>query len=112
MHFSLLDLLRCPFCGTKLALVENEALARAGERVVSGVLGCECCAFPIVDGIPVLIADDATREAMHTLEAGHPREAREQLLGLDGGRTAAFRALIGDGTGGTYREAIEILSPD
>ena len=82
MHEHLLDLLRCPFCGTRLSLVENEALVRAGDRIESGVLGCECCAFPIVAGIPVLIADDLTRDAMHALEAGRRDEALFMLLGL------------------------------
>jgi len=69
MDLSLLDLLRCPFCGTRLDLVDNEALVRDGATALWGVLGCQCCAFPIIDGIPVLIADDATRTAMHTMEA-------------------------------------------
>ena len=56
---TLLDLLRCPFCGTRLSLVENDALLRRGTEVESGVLGCECCAFPIVAGIPVLVANGA-----------------------------------------------------
>lgn len=111
MQLSELDVLRCPFCGTGLSLVENDALVRDGDALVSGVLGCECCAFPIVDGIPVLIADDRTREAMHTLEAGHPTDALEQLLGLEGDRLTAFRAAR-DGGPLTYRRAIEILSPD
>jgi uncharacterized protein YbaR (Trm112 family) len=112
MHLAVLDFLRCPFCGTRLALVENEALVRQGDRIDSGVLGCECCAFPIVDGIPVLIADDLTRDAMHTLEAGHRAAALEQLLGLEGDRLSAFRALDAGRDPITYRKAIEILSPD
>ena len=48
---------------------------REGEEIRWGVLGCQCCAFPIVDGIPVLIADDATRAAMHAMEAGRSAEA-------------------------------------
>ena len=70
MDVSLLEVLCCPFCGTGLDLVDNAALLRDGSRVQWGVLGCECCAFPVIDGIPVLIADDATRGAMHAMEAG------------------------------------------
>jgi uncharacterized protein YbaR (Trm112 family)/SAM-dependent methyltransferase len=112
MHDDMLDLLRCPFCGTRLSLVENDALVRAGRRIESGVLGCECCAFPIVAGIPVLIADDTTREAMHTLEAGRGEEALFALLGLDDARANAFRALLARGTQATYRDALAILSLD
>ena len=112
MHDTLLDLLRCPFCGTRLSLVENDALVRRGADVESGVLGCECCAFPIVAGIPVLVADKATRDAMHALEAGRHQAALFALLGLDGVRTEQFGVLLARGAEATYREAIHILSPD
>ena len=88
MHESLLDLLRCPYCGMRVSLVENTALERRGARIESGVLGCECCAFPIVAGIPVLVADDRTRDSMHALEAGHDEAALCLLLGLDDDRRA------------------------
>lgn len=105
--------LRCPFCGTTLDLVENEALVRTADEVTSGVLGCQCCAFPIVAGIPVMLADDRTREAMHTLEAGHHDAALLTLLGLDDGtRRQAFTALLGRTASVTYRAAQDILSPD
>ena len=94
MHETMLELLRCPFCGTRVSLVENDALVRAGDRIESGVLGCECCAFPVVDGIPVMIADDRTRDAMHLLEAGQGEAALFTLLGLDETRGEAFRELL------------------
>ena len=94
MHETMLELLRCPFCGTRVSLVENDALVRAGDRIESGVLGCECCAFPVVDGIPVMIADDRTQDAMHLLEAGQGEAALFALLGLDGTNGEAFRELL------------------
>ena len=112
MHETLLDLLRCPFCGTRLSLVENDALVRRGADVESGVLGCECCAFPIVAGIPVLVADDATRDAMHMLEANRHDAALLALLGLDGDRAEQFGAILARRAEATYREALDILSPD
>jgi uncharacterized protein YbaR (Trm112 family) len=111
MDLSLLDLLRCPFCGTHLDLVDNEALVRDGSRVMWGVLGCQCCAFPVLDGIPVLIADDQTRAAMHAMEAGHKDEALASMLGLDVPATGRLHALLQGGTA-TYRDALEIISPD
>jgi uncharacterized protein YbaR (Trm112 family)/SAM-dependent methyltransferase len=111
MDVSLLDLLRCPFCGTRLDLVSNDALSREGSRIDFGVLGCQCCAFPIVDGIPVLIADDVTRGAMHALEAGRRDDARAALLGLDGAGAERLRAVLDDGSA-TYRLALEIMSRD
>lgn len=113
MQTALLPLLRCPFCGTALDLVDNDALVRRGDHLASAVIGCQCCAFPIVDGIPVLIADDRTRDAMHALEAGHADAARDTLLGLDEApRRDAFRALLARETAATYKDALEILSPD
>ena len=114
MHLTLLDRLRCPFCGTRFTLVDNEALRRDESWLDEGVIGCECSAFPIVAGIPVLIADDATRHAMHTLEAGHRDEALRMLLGLadDAARAEAFRQLIGGDRPPTYRDLLPILSRD
>ena len=111
MHVTLLDMLRCPFCGTCLHLVDNAALARRGDHIESGVLGCECCAFPIVAGIPVLIADAATRDAMHALEGGRSDDALCALLGVDGARAERFRTLLAAGATTSYREALEILGP-
>lgn len=112
MHQSLLDILRCPFCGTALSLVDNDALRRQGDRVVDGVLGCECCAYPVVAGIPVLLADDATRSAMHTLEAGRRDEALVALLGIgDPDRQRRFLAMMRDGRP-TYRDALALLCDD
>lgn len=111
MNVALLEILRCPFCGTRLDLVSNDALAREGSQIDFGVLGCQCCAFPIVDGIPVLIADDVTRGAMHALEAGRHDDARAALLGLDAAGADRLRAVLADGTA-TYRLALEIISRD
>jgi uncharacterized protein YbaR (Trm112 family) len=111
MEAALLDILRCPFCGTRLTLVDNAALARSGSEIDSGVLGCECCAFPIVEGIPVMIASDPVRDAMHQLEAGDPNAALYTLLELEGDRLDAFRKFrVRDD--GTYREGLKILSVD
>lgn len=112
MHESLFALLRCPFCGTRVSPVENHALRRHHGRIVSGVLGCECCAYPVVDSIPVLMADDTSRAAIVALEAGRPDDARDLLLGLDAERAAVLRTLLERGTPATYRELIAVLSPD
>jgi SAM-dependent methyltransferase/uncharacterized protein YbaR (Trm112 family) len=112
VHESFRDHLRCPFCGTRLSIVDNDALRRTTDGgVTSGVIGCECCAFPVVDGIPVLIADERTRAAIVSLEAGRGDEAREILLGLDETRAAAFRELQRRGRP-SYAALVDVLSPD
>ncbi len=104
--------LRCPFCGTRVCVVDNPARQEVGDTIVSAVLGCECCTFPVVDGIPVLMTNDRTREAMHTLEAGHPDAARHLLLGLDRPGAAALSELLTADRIPTYRELLSLLSVD
>jgi uncharacterized protein YbaR (Trm112 family) len=115
MHTSLLDILRCPYCGSPLSVVDSDALVRRGEpaRIEWGVLGCECCAYPVLDGIPILIADDATRNAMHTLESGRPEEALVAVLGGSGSAAPRdrLRALVRGGVA-TYQEALSLLCGD
>ncbi len=112
MHVSVLEWLRCPFCGTRATIVDTSPQVRLGDDLVSGVLGCECCAYPVVAGIPVLIADDTTRSAMHQLESGQDEAALLTLLGLDGERAETFSSQLGEPGRMTYRSAIETLSPD
>lgn len=109
MHARMLDLLRCPYCGGALAVAENACLRREHEEIAAGVLCCECCAYPIVDGIPVIIADRTTESAMHELEAGRTEAALFTLLRLDEQRQAEFRAFLGRGEAMTYREGADIL---
>lgn len=113
MDASLLEILRCPYCGTGLAVVENDALVRVGTRLEEGVLGCECCAYPVIAGIPVLIADEPTRRAMHALEAGRRDDALLDLLGCadDAAKRERAHALLGRADA-TYREALDVLCDD
>lgn len=112
MHEPLLSLLRCPFCGGAFNLHANARISALDGRIESGVIWCECCAFPIVAGIPVLRADDTARLALQALEAGRAEDALFSLLGLDGERAEAFRALLARDSALTYRDAIAVLSPD
>lgn len=111
MQATLLDWIRCPFCGTRLQLVDNAALARDETRIEAGVLGCECCAFPVIAGIPVLIADDETRAAMHALERGDRDEALATVLDVPRAEAAEL-AGAAEAKALTYREAIAMLAPD
>ncbi|MGE0159900.1 MAG: Trm112 family protein [Gemmatimonadales bacterium] len=113
MHRSLLEILRCPYCGTPLSVVESDALVEEGSDIVQGVLGCECCAYPVVDGIPVLIASDVTRRAMHLLEAGRREDALVALLsGAEAPEPAERLRPLARGEVATYREALALLCDD
>ncbi len=111
MHVTLLDWMRCPFCGTRLRLLDNAALARTETEVEAGVLGCECCAFPVIAGIPVLLADDSTRAAMHALERSDGDEALAAVLEVTPAQAAGL-ARSQDADALTYREAVALLAPD
>ena len=111
MRIALLDWMRCPFCGTRLRLVDDAALARTETRVETGVLGCECCAFPIVAGIPILLADDPTRAAMHALEGGDGDGALATALDCTRAQ-AADLARAHEAGELTFREAASRLAPD
>lgn len=107
----LLELLRCPFCGGPFTLHETARRAPDGA-VDAGVIWCECCAFPVVGGIPVLRSDETTRATMQALEAGRDEDALLVMLGLGGDRAARFRELTAREDALTYRAAIGVLSPD
>lgn len=111
MHATTLDLLRCPYCGTRLNVVDNGIVVGQGDVIERAVLGCECCAFPVIAGIPVLIADDRVRDAMHQLEAGDGDRALHTMLEIDGDRVDAFREFVAR-PDATYREGVKILSLD
>ncbi|MFN8058169.1 MAG: hypothetical protein U0Q12_03330 [Vicinamibacterales bacterium] len=116
MRIPFLAELECPFCGSPLAIADHPARVDDGRELHTGVLGCECCAYPVVDGIPVIRADDSARELLAALDARQVDRARARLLGLDGDRLARFTALeaaptssfmdfvpvLGDAGEGTY----------
>jgi len=113
VHRSLLDVLRCPFCGSTLELVEHGATLVTSDQVERGVLGCQCCAFPVVAGIPVMIADAASRSALVALDEGRVGDALIGLLapGADPDRQQDVGALVAS-EGVTYRSALELLCDD
>ena len=71
MHIGLLDILRCPFCGGHLELVTSHFHRADDTHITDGVIACECCTFPVVDGIPVMHLDAASSAARTQIEAGN-----------------------------------------
>src|SRR6185503_15446033 len=93
MHTSTLDILRCPYCGGRLSLVDSLFHRSSGDELHDGILGCHCCIFPIVDGIPVLHLHAAAVAARDQIQAGQPELARRIMVGLDSEAEAeAFEA--------------------
>src|SRR5690242_19004967 len=82
MKIETLELLRCPYCGGRLELVTSLFHRRQGDTIADGILGCQCCIFPVVDGIPVLhLQPDATTARSH-VEAGRPELALRSMIGI------------------------------
>jgi uncharacterized protein YbaR (Trm112 family) len=111
VHIATLDVLRCPFCGGRLELVTSLFHRRDGDEIEDGILGCHCCIFPIVSGIPILHLQPHATVARDQIQAGQPALARRTMLGLDDDRqAAAFEEAAASGTA-TYRDLVDALGP-
>ena len=112
MDSSTLDLLRCPYCGGRLSLVDSLFHRVNGSEIRDGILGCHCCIFPIVDGIPVLHLLPASTTARDQLQAGLPDLARRTMFGLaDAAEAEAFDAVASSDTA-TFKDTVEALGPN
>lgn len=113
MQLSLLEILRCPFCGSTLSLEEGESLDRCGDEIAHGIIYCQCSAYPVVAGIPVFTADYLADNARGQIAKGEFEPALWGMLGLDSEpRQEAFREFERKGTEVSYRDGVEILCPD
>ena len=112
MLIETLEVLRCPYCGGQLSLVDSLFHTRTTDQIHEGILGCHCCIFPVVDGIPVLHVLQASTIARDQLQAGRPDLARRAMFGLDDDEQAeAFDAVASSDTA-TYRDTVEALGPN
>jgi len=112
MRVDTLELLRCPYCGGRLSLVESLHHRRTADEIHDGILGCHCCIFPVVDGIPVLHLQASAAAAREHVEAARPDLARRAMFGIaDAAEADAFDAVAASDTS-TYREIVEALGPN
>jgi len=107
-----LDILRCPYCGGGLELVETLYHRRTADEIVDGILGCHCCIFPVVDGIPVMHLLPAATIAREHIEAKRPDLARRAMFGLEDPQRAEIFDQMASSPAATYREIVEALGPD
>ena len=109
MNRATFDILRCPYCGWTLDLVTSSFHRTSGDEIQDGILGCQCCVFPVVDGIPVMHLQPAATAARELIEQGRPDHARRAMFGLDDeGEAERFDELAASGTA-TYRSIVEAL---
>jgi len=112
VHTETLDLLRCPYCGGRLSLVTTLFNQVDGDHIEDGILGCHCCIFPVVSGIPVLHVLPASTAARDEMQAGRPDRARRIMFGLENDEQAEkFDAASRSGDS-TYRDLVEALGPN
>ena len=79
MHTSTFDILRCPYCGSRLDLVTSSFHEKDGDEIETGILGCQCCVFPVVDGIPVMHLQPNATAARELVEQRKPIDARRAM---------------------------------
>jgi uncharacterized protein YbaR (Trm112 family) len=110
MRLELLDVLRCPYCGGRLDLITSSFRRQTNDEVEDGILGCHCCVFAIVAGIPVMHLDDPAPSARAHVEAGRPDLARRAMLNLEPEYADRFdQATRSDSA--TYRDVLTALGP-
>lgn len=81
------------------------------DRIQDGILGCHCCSFPVVDGIPVLHLMPAAVAARGHIEAGRPTLALSAMVDLaDDSQARRFEAAAAAETS-TYKDVVESLGP-
>jgi uncharacterized protein YbaR (Trm112 family) len=112
MHTSLLDILRCPYCGGRLELVTSMFHRAEKDSIRDGILGCHCCIFAVVDGIPVLHLQPDSIAARGHVEAGKPELALRVMVGLDDPEQAEIFEAVAASPTSTYRETVEALGPN
>ena len=112
MHVETLEILRCPYCGGRLELVESLFHQKTAAEIHDGILGCHCCVFPVVDGIPVLHLQPAAVTARDQVQAGRPELARRTMIGLDDEAQAAGFEAAAASDAATYRDTVAALGPN
>jgi uncharacterized protein YbaR (Trm112 family) len=119
MDRSTFDILRCPYCGGRLDLVTSSYHQTQGDEIQHGILGCQCCVFPVVDGIPVMHLQPPATQARELVEQGDVLGARRVMFGLgdnvgNGDQADSAREAVGErvdaliaSSDATYRAIVE-----
>jgi len=111
MNLATLDILRCPYCGGRLDLVTAMFHRRDGDDIQDGILGCQCCIFAIVDGIPIMHLEGSSTLARAHVEAGRPDLARRAMFNLEDEAHAARFDEAASSQAATYRDVVDALGP-
>ena len=61
MKQELLELMKCPYCGTDFEI--DEVYSENKEKIINGCINCECNEYPILEGI-LILKNTATKECI------------------------------------------------
>jgi SAM-dependent methyltransferase/uncharacterized protein YbaR (Trm112 family) len=111
MNSRLLELLRCPYCGSRLHAQASAHSTWQDPAHGTAILGCQCCAYPVVAGIPYLATGRTAEEAMRCIGEGHHDRALFALLGLPEEKQEQFRTRLHDKRPATFRTWVQLLCP-
>jgi uncharacterized protein YbaR (Trm112 family)/SAM-dependent methyltransferase len=109
MEPSLLEMLRCPFCGGRLTLQGTEPHQDGVHS--AGILCCQCCAYPMMEGIPYLRTGTAAETALRQLGEEQSEGALLTLLGLPEDQSQPFKRLLQRRQPPTFRDCLSFLCP-
>jgi uncharacterized protein YbaR (Trm112 family) len=112
MRIESLEFLRCPYCGGRFELDTSQFNQRSAGEIQDGILSCQCCNLPIVDGIPVLHLLPASTTALDQMRAAQPDRARRTMFGLDDEEQAEAFDAVAASSAATYRDTVEALGPN
>jgi uncharacterized protein YbaR (Trm112 family) len=112
MQSATLEILRCPYCGGRLELVTSLYFQRDGEEIQDGILGCHCCIFPVVAGIPILHLKPEATKAREQIQAAQPELSLRTMFGLEDDACAAAFETAARSPSATYRELVEAIGPN
>jgi len=101
------DILRCPYCGARLDLVTSSFHQTQGDEIQHGILGCQCCVFPVVDGIPVMHLQPAATKARELVEQGDVVRARRVMFGVEDDAVGERVDALIASSDATYRTIVE-----
>lgn len=104
MQKELLNLLECPFCAGKLRVENGSTLEQSDAEILHGILLCDCCAFPIVGGIPYLRTGREADAALRCLGEKKHAQALDVLLGKPGGSERLASSAL------SFQEALAIVN--
>jgi uncharacterized protein YbaR (Trm112 family)/SAM-dependent methyltransferase len=111
MRLSLLEILQCPYCGGSFDLPSGPNLQMMGEDLAHGLLCCSCATYPVIDGIPVLLAGYGGDGIFQRMLANEPEQALCGMLDLEEERRATFKRLLARSPPLNYREWVNFFAP-